>query len=349
MNIKGTITAILVAALAAVACVVPVAAGDSDLIMEGAPQVNDVIEPGAGVFEDMHPGYSVEITVLGDNATNKALIDLKAGTIDIGMIGRALTSGDDPDGALTDLLIARESLVMIVNSQSSLDKINYAQIKAIYEGTVSDWSELGGEALTPRSMDTESGLHKTFTSQKWFAVVSETLEATVIEATGLDRLSDSAEMAEAIAENPDQIGYIGIGYIPFLDESVKCLDLSTGNAGDDYFSPDLKNVYTQQYPSYRDLHLIYRKDNSKQVLADYLDFVVSPVGQGEIAMAGGVKKFPDADVNQDGKIDIADIIKIGTEWDNSGEEGWIFEDVNRDGEINVLDVVAAGFWWGYEY
>jgi phosphate transport system substrate-binding protein len=349
MKLRKLIAVILIGCLLAVSGAVPAFAGASDLIIEGAPQVNDVIEPGMNVFRELYPAYSVDITVLGDGATNKVLPDLKAGTIDIGMIGRALASSDDPDNILSDLLVARESLVMIANTQSGLSKINYAQIKAIYEGTVTDWSDLGGESLKPRSYDTASGLHKTFTSTNWFAHVDSTLEETVIEATGLERLADSAEMAKAIAENPGQIGYIGIGYLPFLDASVKCLDLSTGFSGSSYISPDLKNVYKHAYPSYREFHLIYRKDNSKQALKDYLDFVASSIGQNEIALAGGVKRYADADVNHDGEVNIADIMQVGTEWDGSDDPGWIFEDVNRDGSINILDVVMIGFWWGYKY
>lgn len=348
MNIKRFIAAILVASLVIVPGIIPAEAGETDLIIKGAPQVNDVIEPGLSVFEGIYADYTVETISVAESATQVALSDLKAGNIDIGMISRAISVSDDPEGILADLSIAREAIVMIVNSQSELNQINYAQIKAIYEGTVSDWSELGGVPLVPRSLVTTSGLHKTFTSKNWFADVDAALEEPVIDATGLDRPYDSAEMAQAISENPDQIGYIGFGYMPFLDESVKCLSLNPGS-GSDYFSPDLKNVYqTKKYPN-RQFYLIYRKDNTKQALADYLEFIVSPIGQDEISLAGGVKIFPDTDLNRDRKIDDNDIKALGLKWGDSGDPAWIFEDVNRDGNINVLDAVMVGMWWGYTY
>ncbi|MCP3682749.1 MAG: hypothetical protein GY861_08680 [bacterium] len=47
------------------------------------------------------------------------------------------------------------------------------------------------------------------------------------------------------------------------------------------------------------------------------------------------------DINQDGKIDILDLILIGQHMGYSGSPGWIKEDVKQDGTIDILDMILV--------
>lgn len=51
------------------------------------------------------------------------------------------------------------------------------------------------------------------------------------------------------------------------------------------------------------------------------------------------------DVNNDGKVNILDMILIGQKWEQTGSPGWIKEDVNQDGKIDVLDMIVVGQHW----
>jgi hypothetical protein len=51
------------------------------------------------------------------------------------------------------------------------------------------------------------------------------------------------------------------------------------------------------------------------------------------------------DVNDDGSINVLDMIRIGQRWSQTGAGGWIREDVNEDGTINVLDATLIGQHW----
>jgi outer membrane protein assembly factor BamB len=48
------------------------------------------------------------------------------------------------------------------------------------------------------------------------------------------------------------------------------------------------------------------------------------------------------DVNQDGWVNVLDIIRVGQHFGESGAAGWIREDVNKDGVVNVLDLIMIG-------
>jgi hypothetical protein len=51
------------------------------------------------------------------------------------------------------------------------------------------------------------------------------------------------------------------------------------------------------------------------------------------------------DVNNDGHVNVLDMILIGQYWGQTGSPGWIPEDVIEDGEINVLDMIIIGQHW----
>jgi len=52
------------------------------------------------------------------------------------------------------------------------------------------------------------------------------------------------------------------------------------------------------------------------------------------------------DVNQDGSIDVKDMILVGNHFDETGDAGWLAEDVKADGSIDVLDLIMIGNHFG---
>ncbi|MBP1706434.1 MAG: hypothetical protein H6Q39_158, partial [Chloroflexi bacterium] len=52
--------------------------------------------------------------------------------------------------------------------------------------------------------------------------------------------------------------------------------------------------------------------------------------------------YEDWDTNQDGSINVLDVIITGQQVGKSGPAGWIKEDVNHDGLISLLDTDIIG-------
>jgi hypothetical protein len=46
-------------------------------------------------------------------------------------------------------------------------------------------------------------------------------------------------------------------------------------------------------------------------------------------------------VNNDGQVNVLDLILIGQHLNESGAPGWLKQDINKDGRINVLDLILA--------
>lgn len=51
------------------------------------------------------------------------------------------------------------------------------------------------------------------------------------------------------------------------------------------------------------------------------------------------------DVNDDGSVNVLDMIRLGQRWGHTGAAGWTREDINEDGSVNVLDATLIGQGW----
>jgi hypothetical protein len=70
-------------------------------------------------------------------------------------------------------------------------------------------------------------------------------------------------------------------------------------------------------------------------LSDFEDITITVLSQTP----------PSWDVNQDGAINVLDMIVIGQHWGETGSAGWIRADVNADGVVNTLDSIIVGQHW----
>jgi hypothetical protein len=53
------------------------------------------------------------------------------------------------------------------------------------------------------------------------------------------------------------------------------------------------------------------------------------------------------DVNKDGRVNVLDLIKVGSKLGWTGPPGAIVEDVNRDGKVNILDLIVVSNFLGW--
>jgi hypothetical protein len=68
-------------------------------------------------------------------------------------------------------------------------------------------------------------------------------------------------------------------------------------------------------------------------MADYEDITIT---------VGNVLR---PDVNDDGSVNVLDMITVGQHWSQTGSAGWIRQDINEDGTVNVLDATLIGQNW----
>jgi len=61
-----------------------------------------------------------------------------------------------------------------------------------------------------------------------------------------------------------------------------------------------------------------------------------------IITSGSVTVGLEGDVNNDGKVNVLDMVLVGLHW---GETGLLPEDLNKDGVVNILDSIIIGANW----
>lgn len=182
-----------------------------------------------------------------------------------------------------EFIIARDAIAVIVNPENPVNQLTLAQLSAIYRGEINNWKELGGEdrPIVRLSRETNSGTHVFFLE----AVIrlGDTKDKTIFSADTLLLPSSEGIIAE-VRENPNAIGYDGLGYIT---EEVKMLAISSLETPDVYVLPSAETVADNSYLISRSLYM-YTQNVPTGIIKDYLGWILSPEAQQIVMELGFV-------------------------------------------------------------
>jgi phosphate transport system substrate-binding protein len=107
------------------------------IVIAGSSSVTPVMEKLKEAYIAINPNATIEIQMSDSTAGMKAAMD---GTCDIGMASRELK--DTETAALTHLSIALDGIAMVVNNENPLSALTTEQVKSIYVGQITMWSEV---------------------------------------------------------------------------------------------------------------------------------------------------------------------------------------------------------------
>ena len=184
----------------------------ADVTMSGSttilPIAQAVAEAYAGVLE-------IEVSGGGSGVGITNLID---GTTMICDTSRALKPEEYTAAVAKNVYpmmwyVANDAISPIVNPSNPVASLTLAQLKDIYTGAVTNWSQVGGNntPILVVSRDSSSG-----TYGSWNDLV---LKGTGVLA-GAVYTSSNADVANEVAGNPNAIGYVGLGYLNATVKSV---------------------------------------------------------------------------------------------------------------------------------
>lgn len=103
----------------------------------GSSSVSPVMEKLAEAYQKVNTNAKVEIQTSDSSAGMQAAME---GTCDIGMASRELK--DEEASTLKSTIIAKDGIAVIVNKANTCDSLTMDQIKAIYTGETSAWSDV---------------------------------------------------------------------------------------------------------------------------------------------------------------------------------------------------------------
>ena len=108
------------------------------IVVAGSTSVAPVMEVLADEYKKLNSGVTIEIQQTGSSAGMTSTIE---GACDIGMASREVKDSEIQQG-LVPTVIAMDGIAVIVNNDSEVDNLTSEQIKQIYTGEITDWSEI---------------------------------------------------------------------------------------------------------------------------------------------------------------------------------------------------------------
>ncbi len=188
------------------------AASGADVTMSGSTTVLPISQAVAEAYAGI---YEIEVSGGGSGVGIANLID---GTTMICDSSRALKAEEYAAAVAKDVYpmmwyVANDALSPIVHPSNPVSSLTLAQLRQIYAGEITNWSEVGGTntPILVVSRDSSSG-----TYGSWNDLILEGAAVT----TGAVYTSSNADVANEVAGNPNAIGYVGLGY---LNASVRAV------------------------------------------------------------------------------------------------------------------------------
>lgn len=253
----------------------------TNITVQGSTTVNPIMEAVETSYEGLHGDVNINITANGSGAGAAAAID---GNADIAMLSRDLKDSETSSG-LVATVIAKDGIAIIINSGvTGVTSLTIQQIADIYDGTITNWSELGGSDATivVEGRESTSGTRGAFEE-----ILTNTDSSFVVREDMVENASNNALLTSV--ENTDNaIGYVSLG-IALENASDSFTILQVGGV-----DATIANVVSGDYTLQRNL-ILATMGEATGVAADIINYVLSAEGQQIVEDNGYIPINSDAD------------------------------------------------------
>ncbi len=239
----------------------------------------------AEAYNGIHPEAQISVTGGGSGTGIAALLN---GTVDIANASREMKAEEIQQAQAAGftpiaIVVAKDAIAIIVNKDNPLEQLTLAQLASIYKGEITNWSQLVAgydHPIVALSRESNSGTHVYFLE---VVVRLGSKDDKSIFAPTVLLLPSSEGIMSEVKDNPNAIGYDGLGYIT---DEVKKIAVAA-NAQSVYIIPDSSTVLNGEYPISRDLYM-YTRGEPAGVVRQYIEWILSAEGQAIVAALGFV-------------------------------------------------------------
>jgi phosphate transport system substrate-binding protein len=180
----------------------------------------------------------------------------------IGMSSRELTPAEQGMGLKAET-IAIDGIAVIVNSANPVDNLTIEQIRDIYTGAITDWSQVSGGAKRGRiaviSREEGSGTRGAFEELVGF-------QGKLL--AGANESTSTGAIKAGIAQNADAIGYISLGSVDNTTKAIGVGGVAATNA----------NVVNGSYKIARPF-IVLTGGNLHAESKAFVEWMLTPAGQ----------------------------------------------------------------------
>ena len=227
--------------------------------MVGSTSMEKLANALSEAFMEEHPDVTVTAEFVGSGAGIEAVTN---GTADIGNSSRSLKDEEKAAGVVENV-VAIDGIAVCVDPANEVADLTKEQLTNIYNGTVTNWKEVGGadEPIIVIGREAGSGTRGAF--EELVDLVDGCKYANELDSTG-------AVIAK-VASTPGAIGYASLDA---LDDSVKALSLEGVEA-------TAENIKAGNYFLSRPFVMATKGEISEQndLVQAWFDFVLGDEGQ----------------------------------------------------------------------
>lgn len=228
--------------------------------------------------EKSYDPYNSEVMV---NTTPDAYTNLFNGDVDLifvltpseQQLNRAKVLGVE----LEYIPIGKEAFVFFVNHKNEVENLTLQQVKDIYSGKITNWSELGGKNEDIRAFQRPQDSGSQTALQKL-------MEGTpIMEAPTDDIVSLMGGIINEVAQYKNYKSAIGYTFRYFSNEMVKNEEIKLLEING--IAPTKETIRSNEYPITHDFYIVTTADPDEKV-QQIIDWVLSEQGQQLIEQSG---------------------------------------------------------------
>jgi phosphate transport system substrate-binding protein len=175
--------------------------------------------------------------------------------------------------AAKEIPVALDALAVYLNEANTVAEMSIEQLRDVYTGAITNWKDVGGAdaSIIVYGRENSSGTYGYF---------KEHVLANADFAANTQTLPGTAAVTNAVARDPNAIGYGGIGYA----KGIKLARLSKA-AGEPAIEPTMGNAVSGVYPLSRFL-FFYTAGEPAGDAAAFIQWVLGAEGQAAVQEVG---------------------------------------------------------------
>ncbi len=261
----GMIGIVVVAGIAAVA--LSGGPGSETINQKGSDTMLELAQNWAENFHDDQPSISVIVSGGGSSVGIQALISKNTDVADASReikqseMDQALANRVSP----VEFKVALDGIAIIVHQVNPTGVLTIDQLRGIYNGTYTDWNQLGGPDRTIVAYGRQS-------TSGTYAYFQEVVLRNADYRTDMNQMTGNSAIVNAVEGDVGGIGYVGIGYAE-SSTGISIVDLKKNETAPAYSPLNDTAVLAFDYPLARYLY-VYTDGTPVGALRTYISWIL---------------------------------------------------------------------------
>ncbi len=236
----------------------------------GSTSVEKAAKTALEEFVALNPDVTFEYDATGSSTGIK---NVKDSTYKLGFSSRELKE-EEKEG-IEYKTIALDGIALAINPSNGVENLTLEQIKGIYTGEITNWSELGGNDADIVVVSRENGSGTRSAFEEIVGIGDLLTQKAIIK-------SGNGEVASYVAGEPNAIGYTSFVTLESNSDKIKGVQVEG-------VTPEVANVQNESYKLSRPFIMIYDTTKINDAEKAFVDFLFTEEGQDLMEEAGAIK------------------------------------------------------------